>query len=167
MIFVTVGTHEQPFDRLLAEVDRLAATGGLPEPTFCQTGYSSVTPAGEHARFLPFDEIQRRISQASVVVTHGGPGSIMPALSAGKPVVLVPRRRRFGEHVDDHQVAFCDRLHRTRGLPLVLEIDTLGAAIHDAIGQNPGRLAGMSAAGVAIHRLNVLIEAARSARRRS
>ena len=135
MIFVTVGTHEQPFNRLLREVDRLAAEEGLPQPVFCQTGYSSYRPAVRSVSMLPYAEMQEYLSSADVVVSHGGPGSILPVLAAGKPLVLVPRQRRFHEHVDDHQVAFCRRLSRERDLPLVLDIDALAGAI----GEAPGR----------------------------
>lgn len=135
MIFVTVGTHEQPFDRLLREVDRLAAEGRVLQPVFCQTGYSSYRPAVRSVPMLPYPEMQKYLSSADVVVSHGGPGSILPVLAAGKPLVLVPRQRRFHEHVDDHQVAFCRRLSRERDLPLVLDIDALADAIRDAAGR--------------------------------
>ncbi len=135
MIFVTVGTHEQPFDRLLREIDRLAAEGRLPQPVFCQTGYSSYRPAVGSVSMLPYPEMQKYLSSADVVVSHGGPGSILPVLAAGRPLVLVPRQRRFGEHVDDHQVAFCGRLSGERNLPLVLDIDALADAILEAAGR--------------------------------
>ncbi len=132
MIFVTVGTHEQPFDRLLREIDRLAAEGRLSDPVFCQAGYSSYQPMVPSRSMLPYGEMQERSGSAKVVVSHGGPGSILPVLAANRPLVLVPRQRRFGEHVDDHQVAFCQRLGRERGLPVVLEIGDLEAAIAEA-----------------------------------
>jgi UDP-N-acetylglucosamine transferase subunit ALG13 len=138
VIFVTVGTHEQPFDRLLRAVDELAEAGALPCGVFCQTGYSSYEPAVPFARMLPFEEMQRRIEEATAVVTHGGPGSILPVLSASKPLVLVPRQQRFGEHVDDHQVAFCRRLSRDRGIPLVEDIGGLGEAISRALSGGNG-----------------------------
>ena len=40
MIFVTVGTHEQQFNRLIEYVDRL----NLDEDVFIQTGYSTYIP---------------------------------------------------------------------------------------------------------------------------
>lgn len=44
MIFVTVGTHEQPFNRLIQEVDHLVETGVIKEEVFIQTGYSTYEP---------------------------------------------------------------------------------------------------------------------------
>jgi UDP-N-acetylglucosamine transferase subunit ALG13 len=165
VILVTVGTHEQPFDRLLREVDRLAASGSLASGVFCQTGYSSYEPAVPFARMLPFEEMQHRIEQANAVVTHGGPGSILPALSAGKPLVLVPRQQRFGEHVDDHQLAFCRRLSRERDVPLVEDIGDLRAAIRRGLnrGDVPAQAHPTGTPGVAAlaHRIAGLTASAR------
>ncbi len=157
MIFVTVGTHEQPFDRLLREIDRLAATGALPEEVFCQTGYSTYTPQVPSARMLSHDEMQARIALASLVVAHGGPGSILPVLARRKPLVLVPRQRRFGEHVDDHQVTFCRRVGRERGVPVVEDVAQLGPAIALVRGTDRGPPPTRSTTNAAVERLRRLI----------
>jgi UDP-N-acetylglucosamine transferase subunit ALG13 len=58
----------------------------------------------------------------------------MPVLAAGTPIVLVPRQHSFGEHVDDHQVAFCTRVaDRRAGVHLVTDIATLGDRIRAAL----------------------------------
>ena len=41
MIFVTVGTHEQPFNRLVKAVDELKKDGVIVEKVIIQTGYST------------------------------------------------------------------------------------------------------------------------------
>ena len=43
------------------------------------------------------------MTDADVVVTHAGTGSVMLALSLGKIPIVAPRYARLGEHVDDHQ----------------------------------------------------------------
>jgi UDP-N-acetylglucosamine transferase subunit ALG13 len=129
VIVVTVGTHEQQFDRLVGEVDRLARIGALPDEVFCQIGYETREPSVPHARMVPFGDLSQMIDEASLVITHGGPGSILPVLSAGRPLILVPRRHAFGEHVDNHQVQFCRRVGERRGVPVIEEIDDLGPAI--------------------------------------
>jgi UDP-N-acetylglucosamine transferase subunit ALG13 len=139
MTFVTVGTHEQGFDRLLEEVDRLAKRDALPCPIFCQTGYSRYRPSVDSSPMLPYEAMQERILGAHVIISHGGPGSVMPALAAGRPTVLVPRQRHFGEHVDDHQVLFCRRIGETRGIPVVEDIADLEAAVAKAIASPPRR----------------------------
>ena len=41
MIFVTVGTHEQAFDRLIKYIDDLKIKGVIKEEVIIQTGYSN------------------------------------------------------------------------------------------------------------------------------
>jgi beta-1,4-N-acetylglucosaminyltransferase len=107
MIFVTVGTNEAPFDRLLRAVEALS--GG--EELVVQHGASSYRPSGASCvPFLSFDALVEHVREASIVVTHAGVGSIAVALMNGKTPLVVPRRRRFGEAVDDHQVALAQRL---------------------------------------------------------
>lgn len=128
MIFVTVGTHEDGFDRLLTEMDRLVATGVVTEEVVYQAGYSQVKPRrGRVEALLPFDEVQRLMGAARIVVTHGGPASIMQALAHGKLPIVVPRQARFGEHVDDHQVRFAQRI--ADRVVVVIDIQQLGAAL--------------------------------------
>lgn len=44
MIFVTVGTHEQPFNRLIQKVDELKKDGVITEDVIIQTGFSTYEP---------------------------------------------------------------------------------------------------------------------------
>lgn len=127
---MTVGTHEQPFDRLMREVGRLVAEGAL-EDAVVQYGYSTVVPAGCRAEaFLPYGEMQRLFREADAVVTHGGPSSFIEAISAGKVPVVVPRLERFGEHVNDHQARFVEQYaRRVGGIIPVEDVSELGPAI--------------------------------------
>jgi UDP-N-acetylglucosamine transferase subunit ALG13 len=107
MIFVTIGTYEAPFDRLLGALVPLADT----EELVIQCGHSKLGPVGARwIDFLPFDELAALVKEARVVVTHAGVGSVLVALTAGKRPIVVPRRARYGETVDDHQVTFARRL---------------------------------------------------------
>jgi UDP-N-acetylglucosamine transferase subunit ALG13 len=107
MIFVTVGTGEQPFDRLLRAFESLS----FDEPLVVQRGPSTVEPESAACfDYLPFSEMLAQMQDARVVITHAGVGSVIAALTAGKRPVVVPRRRCFGEAVDDHQVEFARRL---------------------------------------------------------
>jgi len=126
MIFVTVGTHEQPFDRLVGEVDRLKESGALDDRVFIQTGYSTVRPRFcEHKEFISFREIMELTERARLVITHGGPGSIMPVISLGKIPIAVPRQKKFNEHVDNHQVSFCKKIEENGKIIAVYEIEEL------------------------------------------
>lgn len=126
MIFVTVGTDHHPFDRLIEAVDRFKAGGLLTEPVFIQTGASTLEPRScEFQAFLPFDDLIARIEGARIVVTHGGPGSIMPALYSGQVPIVLARKSEFGEAVDDHQMDFARKLASEGIILHAVDIDDL------------------------------------------
>lgn len=104
MIFVAVGTHHQPFDRLLRAADRAAAALG--EPLVAQRGHSRVIVEGEAHDWLPPARFEALLAEARVVVLHAGSSSFLQARALGRRPILVPRRPEHGEHVDDHQVRF-------------------------------------------------------------
>ena len=134
MVFVTVGTHEQPFDRLVRAVDALVADGTLQEEVFVQTGYCTYEPERcAWQRFVPAPEMRSRMEAADVVVTHGGPSSFVEAMAAGKVPVVVPRYERYGEHVNDHQEAFVRLVaDRQGGIVPVYDVAELAAAIRES-----------------------------------
>ena len=72
-------------------------------------------PSCEVLAFMAPDEVHAAIARARIVITHGGPASILQALSLDKVPVVVPRSAAYGEHVDNHQIAFgrriADRVH--------------------------------------------------------
>lgn len=107
MIFVTVGTHEDPFDRLVRAAEALAAR----EEVVLQKGTSTVpTPQCRASASLSPEAMADAFSRARIVVGHGGPSTLLEAGAHGHVPILVPRSARFGEHVDDHQVAFARRI---------------------------------------------------------
>jgi UDP-N-acetylglucosamine transferase subunit ALG13 len=126
MIVVTVGTNEQPFDRLV----RAAASLGGDEPLLVQYGSSRVPHGrGEWVDFLPFDELEAHAAAARVLVCHAGVGSIMLARRSGKRPIVLPRRHHLGEAVDDHQLPLARRLAQAGLVTLVEDERALAAAV--------------------------------------
>lgn len=132
MIFVTVGTHEQQFDRLVREVDRLRGDRLIEDEVVIQTGFSIYEPAFcEWNRLYPYRQMVKYVAEARIVITHGGPSSFIMPLQMGKVPVVVPRQKRFGEHVNDHQVEFCRAMAERQGNILVVEdVGELGKVIN-------------------------------------
>lgn len=132
VIFVTVGTHEQPFDRLIRWVDQLKRAGVIQEEVILQTGYSQYEPIHCHwSRFFPYKTMLDYTAKARIVITHGGPASFILPLQMGKPPVVVPRRQDLGEHVNDHQVEFVHAMAERMGTILpVYDLSGLKHVLH-------------------------------------
>lgn len=113
LLFATVGAT-LPFDRLVSSVAALKSEGAIPERVIIQTGEGGLSPVGlEVHDTLDFDAVQDLLKSASIVVCHGGTGSLITALRQGCHVIAMPRLASLGEHYDDHQSeitqAFVDR----------------------------------------------------------
>lgn len=137
MIFVTVGTHEQPFNRLIECMDNLKKDGVVIEEVVMQTGYSTYEPKYcKWQKLFPYQEMLKLVEEARIVITHGGPSSFIMPLQIGKTPIVVPRRREFNEHVNDHQVNFVRSVAERMGTVIpVYEVEDLGEKIknYDAI----------------------------------
>jgi len=109
MIFLTVGT-QFPFDRLVRAVDSIIDKGLISEILFAQIGESSYKPRNfESAACLEkgvFDDYMR---QASGIIGHAGMGTITMALCNHKPLLVMPRLKRYHEVVNDHQLAIAKK----------------------------------------------------------
>jgi UDP-N-acetylglucosamine transferase subunit ALG13 len=128
VIFVTLGTHHDPFPRL---VDALGALPG--DQLVVQHGHSAAPPhAARTMRFLPFAQMLDEIRAADVVVTHAGVGSILLSLRNGRTPLVVPRRHVHGEHVDDHQVELTSALAEAGKVVPVWDVADLPALVADA-----------------------------------
>lgn len=120
MIFVTVGTHEQSFNRLVEAMDQWAETHD--EPVIMQTGFSTYEPKHcEWSKLYPYPQMVEFVDQARIVITHGGPSSFIMPLQVGKIPIVVPRKKEFDEHVNDHQVEFSNAVAQRQGNILVVE----------------------------------------------
>lgn len=131
MIFVTVGTHEQPFDRLVKYVDDLKKDGTITEDVIIQNGYSTYEPQYcKWQKLFPYQEMIKLVDSARIVITHGGPSSFIMPLQIGKTPIVVPRRYEFNEHVNDHQVSFAKSVADRMGTIIVVDdMDKLGDTI--------------------------------------
>jgi UDP-N-acetylglucosamine--N-acetylmuramyl-(pentapeptide) pyrophosphoryl-undecaprenol N-acetylglucosamine transferase len=113
--FVAVGTHGEPYERLLSMVERAAGAGVLPRPIVAQTGAADWQPPGvDGRRWMSRGDVEKAVREAEVVVCHGGAGILSSALAAGRRPLVLPRRARLGEHVDDHQEELAGKLAERR-----------------------------------------------------
>ena len=135
MIFVTLGTHHQPFPRLINALAALPA-----DELVVQYGHSAPpAAAAEAVDFLPLPEMLARIDAAEVVVTHAGVGSILLARRAGHTPVVVPRAHAREEHVDDHQAELTAALEGDGKVVAVWDTTELAGAVARVPPRGPAR----------------------------
>ncbi|WMJ85812.1 glycosyltransferase [Anaerocolumna sp. MB42-C2] len=127
MIFVTVGTHEQPFNRLVEYIDNMIRDALINEEIVIQTGYSTYEPKYcTWQKLYPYQQMVKFVNEARIVITHGGPSSFIMPLQVGKTPIIVPRQKKFGEHVNDHQVAFAQEVAKRMGTIItVVDVEKL------------------------------------------
>jgi UDP-N-acetylglucosamine transferase subunit ALG13 len=110
VIFVTVGSSPTyRFDRLIDAVDQLPSQELVVQ-------YGPATPPSavrEAYEWLTFDQVLGFMGEADAVISHAGTGTIICASNMGHIPVVMPRLKRFGETVDDHQVALATAFERT------------------------------------------------------
>lgn len=133
MIFVTVGTHEQPFNRLIKKIDDIAGSGKIKDKVIVQYGFSTYNAKNcEMHKMMTFEEMKRMFKDARIVITHGGPSSFVEALQAGKVPIVVPRQASFHEHINNHQVEFVKLVSKKiDNIIPVYDIDKLWDTIRD------------------------------------
>lgn len=131
MIFVTVGTHEQPFNRLVQKVDELKRDNIIKEDVIIQTGFSIYEPRFcQWSKLIPYQQMVKYVEDARIVITHGGPASFIMPLQIGKTPIVVPRQHQFNEHVNNHQMEFARNVAKRMGTIISVEdIETLGEII--------------------------------------
>ena len=130
--FVTVGNATQPFDRLLRAISDM--TVDLPAPIVVQRGSSTMShPAWDRRDFVGMDDFERLITESRILIMHAGAGSVIHAVRAGRVPVVMPRRARYSEHVDDHQMEFAQALASTGHVMLAGEPAELRSAVRSVL----------------------------------
>ena len=105
MIFVTVGTQDKQFTRLIRAVENAVISGNITDEVIVQAGNTKYESKYlKILNYVPFDEFNKYLESADIIITHGGVGSILNALKLKKKVIAIPRLEKYGEHINDHQL---------------------------------------------------------------
>lgn len=122
MIFVTVGTHEQPFNRLIEYIDKLRENKIIKEEIIMQIGFSTYEPRYcNWSKLYSYEQMKQYVKDARIVITHGGPSSFIMPLQVGKVPIVVPRQSKYNEHVNNHQLDFANAVEKRQGNIIVVE----------------------------------------------
>jgi beta-1,4-N-acetylglucosaminyltransferase len=109
MIFLTVGT-QFAFDRLIKSVDQAIDAGHISGEIIAQIGQSVYQPRNFDAKpFFDKPLFDKHLSQSSAMIAHAGMGTITMAMQNNKPLLAMPRLKKYGEVVNDHQLALAKR----------------------------------------------------------
>ena len=109
MIFVTLGTQDKPFKRLLKAVERQIILGNITEEVIVQSGCTDYkSDKMKIINYMDGEEFNKNLKAARVIITHAGVGTIIKALEENKKVIAAARKSVFGEHVNNHQEQILD-----------------------------------------------------------
>lgn len=104
MILVLLGTQNNSFYRLLEEIQKLINKKVIQEEVIVQAGYTNFKSNDmEIFDLISLDKMSKLQNEATLIITHGGVGSIISSISKGKKVIAVPRLCEYDEHVNNHQ----------------------------------------------------------------
>ena len=122
MIFVTVGTHPESFERLIRRIDEIAPK--VKEKIIVQRGFTKYVPKNcESFEFA--DSLEPYFKKARLVISHSATSLLEFVLFNKKPLITVPRQKRYHEHLNDHQVEFAVFLEEKTGIKAVLDTNEL------------------------------------------
>lgn len=133
MIFVTVGTQDKPFIRIIKAVEDAVLAGKITDKVVVQAGNTEYESKVLNVlNYIPFDKFNEYIDKADIIITHGGVGSILNALKLKKKIIAVPRLKKYGEHINDHQLQVIEKMTQ-EGYILSCEDETkIADKVHEA-----------------------------------
>lgn len=131
LIFITLGSQKFQFNRLLKEVDKLIEKGLVKEEVYAQTGYSDYKPKNySYENFMDRNTFTRFMDNCDLLITHGGTGAIITGVKKEKKVIAIPRLKKYGEHVDDHQLDIVKQFQNMNFIYAIYEVQELEKALN-------------------------------------
>lgn len=126
MILVTLGTQDKNFKRLIKQVEDCVKCGVIDEEVIVQAGYTKYD--SKHLKIFDYvnqEEFEKYIKDCSMLITHGGVGSIMSGLNNNKKVIVCPRLSKYKEHTNDHQLDIVNEFAKKNYILPLNEEDSL------------------------------------------
>ena len=126
MILVTLGTQDKPFERLLKAIEEAIENKWIQDEIIVQAGCTKFK--SQHMKIvdlLPTSEFEKLLEQCDIVITHGGVGTILKALSLQKKIIAIPRQAKYQEHHNDHQITMIEEFARLGYLLPLIEMSEL------------------------------------------
>lgn len=105
---VVIGNLKKDFSRLINLIHQNIQL--IPKPILIQYGHTDIKKLKLDykeiffEKFIDNEEILLMIKNVEVVIAHCGAGIILETLSNKKRAYVIPREKKNGEHMDDHQI---------------------------------------------------------------
>lgn len=133
MIFVTLGTQDKDFTRLLKIIDNGIDNGIIKEEVLAQIGYTKYQAKNfKTIDFTDMDHFEKIMEKADLLITHGGVGSIISGLHHHKKIIAMARLKKYGEHTNDHQKQIIKKFVKEKYIVELKNEKNLDAAIKEA-----------------------------------
>lgn len=125
-LFVPLGTQKFSFDRIVNELNNLVLQGRYSANEIVMQSMSyNVKPSFIAHEIIPLDTFNRYMDNAEIIIIHAGVNSIMSSMQRGKPLIIVPRMKEFGEHVDNHQLEIAHLMENKYNVLVAYDIKDL------------------------------------------
>lgn len=133
MVFVTLGNQDFQFKRLMEAVEKAVNEGTITSDVIAQVGHTEFeSNKMKIVEFLSKEEFDNYIAQSEYVITHAGTGSIINGIRNQKKVIVAARQKKYGEHIDDHQLELLEAFGKKKYIiPLNKELTNLEEKIHN------------------------------------
>jgi len=138
MIFVTVGHKE--FDRLVKSIDEIAKR--INDELVIQIGDRPkyFPKNAKYFRFITRNEIEEYFRNTKLIISQCSTGAIINARRYSKPIIMIPRDHRRGEHIDGHQLQLAKILEgdkSMKGVYILYDLSQLEPIIQLALKVTP------------------------------
>ena len=133
MIFVTLGTQDKPFNRLLEAIQKQIDNKKIKGKVIVQAGCTKFESKDmEIFDLIPMEDFSKYIEECDLLITHGGVGSIVDAVKKDKKVIAAARLAKYGEHVNDHQLQIIKKFGEAGYIIPLDDFDSLDEALKKA-----------------------------------
>ena len=137
MIFVTLGTQDKPFVRLLEMVQKEIDEGNIKDEVVVQAGFTKFDSDNMKIfDYISNDEFENYLKSCNFIITHGGVGNILSAMKYNKKIIAVARLGEYGEHTNNHQLQIIDKFYE-KGFLLKADENNFSSVLKELDNFNP------------------------------
>jgi len=130
MILVLLGTQNNSFVRLLNAVQDCIDKKIITDEVVVQAGFTKYESKDMKIfSMIHKDQFADLLDKADVVITHAGVGSIIASIERGKKTIVVPRLKKYNEHVNNHQIQIARKYKHDGYVKSVMNLKHLGDVI--------------------------------------